>query len=346
LPADFLLPLFVVTLLANAFLVAFAIRGMRRGQSDADRPSWSGRPAVAAAPSGRESPNPVEAEAPTTAENPEPKARPTEPAGEPTRDAQSAPVVEESDHERAAEPATPPATPPAPKRRRTTKAAGAAPTTRSGSAEPRRARRRFSLPPLDDDHDKTNRSIESFLGGVVAPASGPNTKEAAPASTPPARGVSGPTTVALIAVVGPPEGRSAGAAGGRTPTGTTATLAMVERTLRGAARGSDVVTLGHRGRFQIVLPGTGELAARAYLRRIRAAIEPGLETVDPSLHLAVATATVLDEPLEDAVRRAADRLSLSIDAAHDSEREPRRATSAEESDGPDDEQRAPRAAAD
>lgn len=342
MPADFLLPLFVVTLLANAFLVAFAIRGMRRGQSDADRPSWSGRPAVAAPPSGRESPNPVDAEAPTTAENPDPNARPTEPATEPARDAQSAPVVEESDDERAAEPATPPA----PKRRRATKAAGAAPTTRSGSAEPRRARRRFSLPPLDDDHEKTNRSIESFLGGVVAPASGPNTQEAAPASTPPARGVSGPTTVALIAVVGPPEGRSAGAAGGRTPTSTTATLAMVERALRGAARGSDVVTVGHRGRFQVVLPATGELAARAYLRRIRAAIEPGLETVDPSLHLAVATATVLDEPLEDAVRRAADRLSLAIDAAHDTEREPRLATSAEESDGPDDEQRAPRAAAD
>jgi hypothetical protein len=342
LPADFLLPLFVVTLLANAFLVAFAIRGMRRGQPDADRPSWSDRPAATAPPSGRESANPVEAEAPTTAEDPDPKARPTEPATEPTHDAQSAPVVEESDDERAAVPAAPPA----PKRRRATKAAGAAPTTRSGSAEPRRARRRFSLPPLDDDHEKTNRSIESFLGGVVAPASGPNIAEAAPASTPPARGVSGPTTVALIAVVGQPDSRSAGTARGRTPTGTAATLAMVERTLRGAARGNDAVTIGHRGRFQIVLPATGELAARAYLRRIRAAIEPGLEAVDPSLHLAVATATVLDEPLEDAVRRAEDRLSLAIDAAHDSEHEPRRATGAAESDGPDDEQRAPRAAAD
>jgi hypothetical protein len=376
LPANFLLPLFVVTLVANAFLVAFAIRGMRRGQQDADRPSWSGRPAAAAPLSGRETPQPVEPAAPPTGDarsavaragavepaepaepepavDPDPKARPTEAATEPRQDAQSAPVVEESDHERAAELATPPA----PKRRRATKAAGGASTTRSGSAEPRRARRRFSLPPLDDDHEKTNRSIESFLGGVVAPASGPSTPEAAPASTPPAstppastppaRGVSGPTTVALIAVVGPPDGRSAGGARGRTPTGTAATLAMVERTLRGAARGSDVVTIGRRGRFQIVLPATGELAARAYLRRIRAAIEPGLEAVDPSLHLAVATATVLDEPLEDAARRAEDRLSLATDAAHDSDRETRRVTGAGESEGgPGRPAVAPRAAPD
>jgi hypothetical protein len=363
LPADFLLPLFVVTLLANAFLVAFAIRGMRRGQPDSERPSWGGRPAAAAPLSVRESPIPVvlaaprgtavaapdaavepeEPAEPGRSVGPDPEARPTELATDPAPDAQATIVVEERDHERAAEPATPPP----PKRRRATKAAGAAPATRSGSGEPRRARRRFSLPPLDDDHEKTNRSIESFLGGVVTPASGPSIPEAAPTSTPPARSVSGPTTVALIAVVGPPDGRSAGAARGRTPTGTAATLAMVERTLRGAARGSDVVTLGRRGRFQIVLPATGELAARAYLRRIRAAIEPGLEAVDPSLHLAVATATVLDEPLEDAVRRAEDRLSLAIDAAIDSERERRRTTSADESDdGPDDEQLAPRAAAD
>ena len=79
---------------------------------------------------------------------------------------------------------------------------------------------------------------------------------------------------------------------------------MVERTLRGAARGTDVVTTGGRGRFRIVLPSTGEFAARAYLRRIRATIEPRLEAADRPLRLAVATATVLDEPIEDAVRRA------------------------------------------
>jgi hypothetical protein len=371
LPADFLLPLFVVTLLANAFLVAFAIRGMRRGQPDADRPAWSGRPPTAAPLSGRQSPNPVEPAAPRTAVartavaptgaardaavepaepagpeqsiDPDPEARPAEPATEPAPDVEAATVAEEPDQAQAQETAPPPA----PKRRRAAKSAADAPATRSRPAEPRRPRRRFSLPPLDDDHEKTNRSIESFLGGIDTPASGPSTPEAATTSAPPTRGVSGPTTVALIAVVGPPDARSAGAARGRPPAGTADTLAIVERTLRGAARGTDVVTLGRRGRFQIVLLATGELAARAYLRRIRAAIEPGLEAVNRSLHLAVATATVLDEPLDAAVRRAEDRLSLAIDAAHVSDRETGRVTSGEEADGGPDHQRlAPRAAAD
>lgn len=389
MPADFLLPLFVVTLLANAFLVAFAIRGMRRGQPDVDRPDSNGRSLTAAAASGRLSTNPVtqdgarlaaarnaaiarhaavnrhaavardaavepaEPAQPERSVDPESEARPAEPATEPVLelepDAGVATAAVGPDGDPAQEPTAPaaPAAPPAPKRRRATKAAAEAPATRSRTGEPRRARRRFSLPPLDDDHEKTNRSIESFLGGIDTPASGPSAPEAATTSAPPARGVSGPTTVALIAVVGPADSGLAGTARGRTSAGTAGTLAMVERTIRGAARGTDVVTLGRRGRFQIVLPATGELAARAYLRRIRAAIGPGLEAVDRSLRLAVATATVLDESLEDAARRAEDRLSLAIDAAHDSDRETRRLTSGEgAAGGPDDQELTPRAAAD
>ena len=42
----------------------------------------------------------------------------------------------------------------------------------SRSTEARRGRRRFALPPLDDDHERVSRSIETFLGGIEA-ADGP-----------------------------------------------------------------------------------------------------------------------------------------------------------------------------
>jgi len=183
---------------------------------------------------------------------------------------------------------------------------------RTGSAEPRpaaagrKARRRFSLPPLDDDHEKVSRSIETFLGGSDA-----TTDAAGDGGT-----AAGATTVAVVAIDGLPatrrRSRSAKAATEDDPV--TSALAMVERTIRGTARGSDVVSVADRGRFRIVLPATGELAARAYLRRIRAIVEPLLESADRPLRLAVATATVLDEPVADAVRRADRRLTAALDA--------------------------------
>ena len=36
---------------------------------------------------------------------------------------------------------------------------------RSGRATGSRRRRRFSLPPMDDDHERVNRSIATFLSG-------------------------------------------------------------------------------------------------------------------------------------------------------------------------------------
>ncbi len=160
----------------------------------------------------------------------------------------------------------------------------------------------------------------------------------------------GPATVAVVAVHELPDDAGAGVAGGgRTSAegagaaeAVTAALAMVERTLRSAARGTDVVTTGGRGRFRIVLPSTGEFAARAYVRRIRATIEPRLVAADRPLRLVVATATVLDEPLEDAVRRAEHRLSAALADAGP----PASETEADRGSGTVDEPTVPRAATD
>jgi hypothetical protein len=248
--------------------------------------------------------------------DPEPPGERVEPAndsGDGSGDVQAAPI-------------------PAPKRRRTTKKSAPPPDPRrslpaeSRSAEARRGRRRFALPPLDDDHERVSRSIETFLGGV----------ETIDAGVPPDAAESGgPATVAIVAVDELPDGATADEA-------VTDALAMVERTLRGAARGTDVVTTGGRGRFRIVLPSTGEFAARAYVRRIRATIEQRLVAADRPLRLVVATATVLDEPLEDAVRRAEHRLSAALGDNGPHAGEP----AADQGSGSVDEPTVPRAATD
>jgi GGDEF domain-containing protein len=356
LPADILLPLFVLTLLANAFLVATAIRGMRRSQADRARPIETGRPSrvqtpvvaaphLAAAPpvsgpasrvearpmtdelaraiAARRTPPPRQPLVPTATEaapptDPEPPGEQIEPAndsGGGSGDVQTAPI-------------------PAPKRRRTTKKSappadpGGSRPTESRSAEARRGRRRFALPPLDDDHERVSRSIETFLGGVETVETD-MPPDAADESS------GGPATVAIVAVDELPHGAAADEA-------VTDALAMVERTLRGAVRGTDVVTTGGRGRFRIVLPSTGEFAARAYVRRIRATIEPRLVAADRPLRLVVATATVLDEPLEDAVRRAEHRLSAALRDAGPPAGEPE----ADRGIGTVDEPTVPRAATD
>jgi hypothetical protein len=333
LPADFLLPLFTLTLLANAILVVFAIRGLRRGQFDPDRPSGFDRPSGLAGPS-----RPIEpTDAPPITEelaraiasrrallDPEGAAdapTATTPADPPAPPPAASPVAATSPMA-AIDPAPAAATP----TRRSVNAAGPAtkgsrparpsapPAARSATSGPdrpaepgRRARRRFSLPPLDDDHERVSRSLETFLGGVE------NAGEDSPTSD--AASVDGATTVAVVAVDGlPARPRRSRSARTTDDDATASALAMVERTIRGAARGSDIVTVADRGRFRIVLPATGELAARAYLRRIRATVEPLLESADRPLRLAVATATVLDEPIADAVRRADIRLTAALAA--------------------------------
>jgi hypothetical protein len=103
------------------------------------------------------------------------------------------------------------------------------------------------------------------------------------------------------------------------------------------------VTGDGRGRFRIVMASTGELAARAYHRRVRTTIEPGLEAAGAPLRLVVATATVLDEPVEIAIRHATDRLAAALDAAAAARRDTR---SAKPDDRSDDASVSPRAAAD
>jgi hypothetical protein len=333
LPADLLLPLFVLTLLANAFLVATAIRGMWRGQPDRDRPIATvglpripGPDAVAptvAGPASRDAGRPMTdglvraIAARRTRPDQErlvPAAREPAPPADLDPPGESVPTANDA----AGSDVVQSAPIPSPKRRRTAKSAPSADSTGSRpagsrSTEARRGRRRFALPPLDDDHERVSRSLETFLGGI----------ETTDADTSPdgaERSSGGPSTVAVVAVHELPDDGAPGAGGGgRTSAGNAArtevvndALVMVERTLRGAARGTDVVTSGGRGRFRIVLPSTGEFAARAYLRRIRATIEPRLVAADRPLRLTVATATVLDEPLEDAVRRAEHRLSAAL----------------------------------
>jgi hypothetical protein len=411
LPSDFLLPLFVLTLLANAILVAFAIRGMRRGQWDDDRPIGAAPrpPAGGRAVSSPTQGGPTGTDAEPTnrdevAQGELARAvamrRSTEDVGTGSaRSADTGPTAEAEPPSSgpAGRPEGSTAGPadrvpeagrkiaPAPKARRTSKPAAAADAsaTRSAPAEPRRGRRRFSLPPLDDDHEKVNRSIKSFLGGIEGSAS------AIGAPDPPATEISptgattsGPTTVALIAVDGLPNEAARAAVSPREaarpdsattdtgmpeagmpdtktpdagtppdreagqPDAVAEALAMVERTLRAAARGSDIVTIGDRGRFRIVLPATGELAARAYLRRIRATIEPRLESAGRPLRLAVATATVLDESLDHAVERAEHRLAVALasDGSPDGATGPHRSSG--RLDDPGHQPVTPRAAAD
>jgi GGDEF domain-containing protein len=141
------------------------------------------------------------------------------------------------------------------------------------------------------------RSIETFFSGG----------EGAEMTDAGADSASLATTVAVVAIHG------------LTPISTRqervafdAAVAAVERTLRGAARPDDRVTSTSRGRFRIVLPATGELAARAYLRRVRAGVEPGLAAGDIPLGLVTATATVLDEAAGVAIAQAEARLEAAL----------------------------------
>jgi hypothetical protein len=160
----------------------------------------------------------------------------------------------------------------------------------------RGGRRRFSLPPLDDDHERVNRSIETFLSGGDA-------VESPDAGSPAAIA----TTVAVVAIEGLEPGPS-----GDELSALDGVVATVERTLRGAARAADRVTTTAPGRYRVVLPATGELAARAYLRRVRATVEPSLEAADVPLGLLTATATVLDDTTDVAVARAEARLDAAL----------------------------------
>jgi hypothetical protein len=346
MPAELLLPLFALTLLANAALIALAIRALRRGRFDGSEGRHSSPPP----PAPRAAVAAAQAAPPPAPPPSAPRAASREPIGPPTDrgPVEAAPIVpavvarakprtRRPTPVAAVEPAPPTvivAAPPTVLVAAPPEFAAAPPRARSApppaTAEPppttRRGRRKFSLPPLDDDHEKVNRSIESFLAGVDGPAGTPvagdtpstpaapaaDTSVTGPSTAPPTGSRRAPTTIALVAIAGM-------AAAGSSPTASERAVdedavTMLERTLRGAARGSDEVRVEGHGRFRIVLPATGELAARAYLRRIRASVEPQLEAADPRLHLVVATATALNVPIRTATAAATRRLDAALEA--------------------------------
>jgi GGDEF domain-containing protein len=343
MPTDLLLPAFALTLIANFVLVAAAIHALRARsvRDEADRSADQARLAarrlpVATEPDRRDlrpsetiepgerqlprmasepgpgvvrAPDPAPDESPTPPEEPEPEPAQVGPhvVNEPPPNDPPKPAR----RRRVAAQPGPGPTPKPPSGRRAA-ASRPEPRTRPDQGNPRAeaasspgstrrgGRRRFSLPPLDDDHERVNRSIETFFSGGDALDSGDSGRGPATVAT----------TVAVVAIDGIDQNRSRD-----DRTAFEAVAATVERTLRGAARGDDRVTATGRGRFRIVLPGTGELAARTYLRRVRAAVAPSLESAEIPLSLVTATSTVLGEAPEVAIAQAEARLDAALASA-------------------------------
>ncbi|HEX5823647.1 MAG TPA: hypothetical protein VFY18_04220 [Candidatus Limnocylindrales bacterium] len=335
MPTDLLFPAFALTLLANAVLVAMAVRGLARGRAARDdeaRDDQERRPQER--PPGGMTAEPIfpDPAAPTPTGTTEPSASPVSPApvlvpppapkpiaapAKPPRRPRAARATGATGPRPAIRPDAPDESavgpspmPPSPRRRGAPKPGAAGPARSAGARatdgdapgpEARRGgRRRFSLPPHDEDHERINRSIETFLSGndsVEPTEAGPDNPTVA-------------TTVAIVAIDGLEN--DASIADREAVDGVVAT---VERTLRGAARSADRVTAAGIGRFQVVLPATGELAARAYLRRVRATVGPSLDSADAALGLVTATATVLDDTVAVAAARASARLDAALGEA-------------------------------
>jgi hypothetical protein len=224
-------------------------------------------------------------------------------------------------------------------------------TATSGKTSGAGRRRRFSLPPLDEDQEKVNRSIRSFLAGGPAGATGGARASGDQNAAPSGESGNGrpPTTVAYVAIdcpdarrgatnqqAQPAAGPDVAAAQGTSQASSSSTAddealvtarATVEQALRSAARGTDRVERINPDRFRVVLAATGELAARAYLRRTRAAVEPVLDALQPPRRLAAATATALGEPVPHAIETAERRLEALLEAGRsdDLDMEPRAA---------------------
>ncbi|HET7472890.1 MAG TPA: hypothetical protein VFJ71_07185 [Candidatus Limnocylindrales bacterium] len=280
MPADLLLPAFALTLVVNAVIVAIAIRALRDGGTgSADRPGRSAGPSHAPATPDPRPDTPL-------------AHRPIELAARP-REVPTAPTPDPSG---ASEAATASAEPPPPSASGRTRTTQSAPAGRAAEPAGKGGRRRkFSLPPLDEDHEKVSRSIETFLG-VSDDATGAASSAGAPDSPRPA-GQSAAVAVVTVAVIqldgpGPHD--------------------VLERTVRSTARAADEVTIDRRGRVRVVLPGTGEVAAKAYLRRIRAIVEPIAEATEPPSRIVIATATEIDGAVGAARRRADRRLAVAL----------------------------------
>jgi len=278
MPNDLLLPAFFLTLVANAVLVAVAIRGLVRNRADRARdsralPSRNERVKVPVTPVDSVTVHPAASPA---ADAPQPTT-PVEPARRrraPAKRAEPSPAAD-------------------------ARASGRSRTKKPHATGGRPSRRRFSLPPLDDDHDRVSRSIETFLSGGDVPDADDGSDPAAV-----------PTTIAVVAIDGIDAGLTS--MDRRAVDAVDAAVATLDRTLRAAARTADRVTRTGPGRYRIVLPATGELAARSYLRQVRATVDPSLEAAGVPLALVTSTTTVLDEPEAAAATRADARLDATL----------------------------------
>jgi len=297
MPTELLLPAFVLTLVANAILVAVAVRALLRARDDRDRAAERLTSPESKPPRTTEPTGPGMDPAPpgaSTGDSSAPRDEPMKPARKRRVAPSGAPAATRPARPRTGAPQPAPTVKPS-KRKPGPKALLPGGETPREENPPRR-RRRFSLPPLDDDHERVSRSIETFLSGGDSVDSG----EAG-------RGTVAATTVAVVAIDGlePSASVEAQAAIARV-------VATVERILRGAARATDRVSSTGPGRFRVILPATGELAARAYLRRVRATVDPGLDAADMSLGLVTATSTVLDDTPGDAIAQADARLDAAL----------------------------------
>jgi hypothetical protein len=130
MPSDLIVPAFALTLAANAILIALAIRTFASERAR-DRPANE----------------PGEMPAPEPAKTPTPASTPPVPD-------ELALVVARSAPPTARKPSSP------------AKTAAAATAAATSAAKPAaRRRRRFSLPQHEEDHERFDRSIATFLSG-------------------------------------------------------------------------------------------------------------------------------------------------------------------------------------
>jgi GGDEF domain-containing protein len=284
-----MLPAFALTLVVNAVLVLVAIRALRSGQG-LPRASTSQRPTLPLAPdpAAPTQPKPDRTSLPETIEAV--SARKTDPAPRTTTARLTKrPTI-------------------GPEKRPVARKPSAAKPSRRPRSDGKRStgqgsRRRFALPPMDEDHERVNRTIETFLTTPEETALAEPSSDHGDDS-----GMAGPTTVAVVAIEGLAELDTHDH-----PTAD-ALAATVERALRGAARSSDRVAevAGHV--FRVTLPGRGALAAGAYLRGVRATDAPSLESAATPIRLATATAAALDGDLDAAFVAAIRHVGASAAA--------------------------------
>ncbi|HVL53296.1 MAG TPA: hypothetical protein VM344_03465 [Vitreimonas sp.] len=228
----------------------------RAAPSPAARGGWV---PVPAAPGAVRLPgDPAPGAPPTTSQPPqsgaEEVAAAADAADEPA-EATPAPPVAAEPAERPAEASTPPD--PGPARALT-------------QPRPGRRPRRFTMPALDEDHDRATRSIAAFLGEPVAQSVDARPHRRRHRARRPAGG-SVRSDLVLVLAGGPPGGRVGHA---------------MAAALRDTVRESDEIVELPGGRLRVSLDADPE-GADAFMTRARVVVRPWLELLGPSLELRV-----------------------------------------------------------